>query len=118
MMVDQFGELAHLHARDTSLALVSIASIANIEAYRKRMGWSIPWYSSAGSTFNRDFGRTTDKGEMFGLSVFVRDDEHHVAEDLLSWIGDRQILIDGQPDDEDRKWADPGQRRSGGGGRG
>src|SRR6202012_152311 len=50
--VDQIGHPAHFHARDTSLALVSLAPIERIEAYRKRMGWTIPWYSSAQSTFN------------------------------------------------------------------
>ena len=46
MFVDQIGNLAHLHARDTSFALVSRAPLTKIEAYRKRMGWTIPWYSS------------------------------------------------------------------------
>jgi predicted dithiol-disulfide oxidoreductase (DUF899 family) len=73
MFVDQIGHLAHLHARDTSFVLVSRAPLANIEAYRKRMGWTIPWFSSAGSDFNTDFGVTTDLGETFGLSVFLRD---------------------------------------------
>ncbi|MGH8544330.1 MAG: DUF899 domain-containing protein [Gammaproteobacteria bacterium] len=73
MFVDQVGHLAHLRARDTSFALVSIAPLSKIEAYQKRMGWTIPWYSSAGSDFNRDFGVTTDSGETFGLSVFLRD---------------------------------------------
>jgi predicted dithiol-disulfide oxidoreductase (DUF899 family) len=73
MFVDQVGHLAHLKARDTSFALVSIASITDIELYRKRMGWTIPWFSSAGTDFNRDFGVTTEAGEMFGLSVFLRD---------------------------------------------
>jgi predicted dithiol-disulfide oxidoreductase (DUF899 family) len=73
MFVDQIGHLAHLHARDTSFVLVSRAPIANIDRYRKRMGWSIPWFSSAGSDFNADFGVTTDSGETFGLSVFLRD---------------------------------------------
>jgi hypothetical protein len=41
MFVDQIGHLAHLHARDTPFALVSRAPIARIEAYRKRMGWTI-----------------------------------------------------------------------------
>ena len=72
MFVDQIGHLAHLHARDTSFVLVSRAPIANIEAYRKRMGWTIPWFSSAGSDFNADFGVSTDEGETFGLSVFLR----------------------------------------------
>jgi predicted dithiol-disulfide oxidoreductase (DUF899 family) len=78
MVVDQIGHLAHLHVRDTSLALVSIAPLPNIEAYKKRMGWTIPWVSSAANSFNKDFGRTTDDGEIFGLSVFVRDDEGNV----------------------------------------
>lgn len=76
MFVDQIGHLAHLHTRDTSFALVSIATLAKIEAYKKRMGWTIPWYSSAGSDFNRDFGVTTDSGETFGLSVFLRDGDN------------------------------------------
>jgi predicted dithiol-disulfide oxidoreductase (DUF899 family) len=74
MVADQIGHLAHFHARDTSLALVSVAPLPRIEAYKKRMGWQFPWVSSADSDFNRDFGRTTDNGEMFGLSVFLRDD--------------------------------------------
>lgn len=73
MFVDQVGHLAHLHARDTSFALVSIAPISSIERYRQRMGWTIPWFSSNGTDFNRDFGVTTDEGETFGLSVFLRD---------------------------------------------
>ena len=73
MVVDQVGHLAHLHARDTSFVLVSRAPLAQVERYRKRMGWTIPWFSSAGNDFNRDFGVTTDEGETFGLSVFLRD---------------------------------------------
>jgi predicted dithiol-disulfide oxidoreductase (DUF899 family) len=71
--VDQIGHLSHLHARDTSLALVSRAPLANIQRYQRRMGWTVPWFSSFGSDFNRDFGLTTDEGETFGLSVFLRD---------------------------------------------
>src|ERR1041384_7666397 len=56
MFVDQIGHLAHLHARDTSFALVSRAPIAKIEGYRKRMGWTIPWYSSFETDFSVDFG--------------------------------------------------------------
>jgi predicted dithiol-disulfide oxidoreductase (DUF899 family) len=73
MFVDNIGDIAHLHARDTSMALVSRAPVARLEAYRKRMGWTVPWYSSEDSDFNADFGVTTDAGETFGLSVFVRD---------------------------------------------
>jgi predicted dithiol-disulfide oxidoreductase (DUF899 family) len=73
MFVDQVGDLSHLHARDTSFVLVSRAPLQNIEPFKKRMGWTIPWYSSAGSDFNVDFGVTTERGETFGLSVFLRD---------------------------------------------
>jgi len=72
--VDNLGHLAHLHARDTSLVLVSRAPLANLQRYQARMGWRIPWFSSAGSDFNSDFGLTSDAGETFGLSVFFRDD--------------------------------------------
>jgi predicted dithiol-disulfide oxidoreductase (DUF899 family) len=73
MVVDNLGHLAHLHARDTSLVLVSRAPLAKIEPYKERMGWTVPWLSSFGSDFNVDFGVTTDEGETFGLSVFLRD---------------------------------------------
>jgi predicted dithiol-disulfide oxidoreductase (DUF899 family) len=60
---------------------VSRAPLAKIAAYRKRMGWTIPWFSSFESDFNVDFGVSpkTPKqdayqdGESFGLSVFLRD---------------------------------------------
>jgi predicted dithiol-disulfide oxidoreductase (DUF899 family) len=73
--IDHIGNLAHLHARDTSFVAVSRAPLGNIQRYKKRMGWSVPWVSSSGSSFNTDFGLTTDAGETFGLSVFLRDGE-------------------------------------------
>jgi predicted dithiol-disulfide oxidoreductase (DUF899 family) len=81
MFVDQIGHLAHLHARDTSFALVSRAPVAKIAAYKHRMGWRIPWYSSLESDFNIDFGVGPETpqpdvyqdGETFGLSVLLRD---------------------------------------------
>jgi predicted dithiol-disulfide oxidoreductase (DUF899 family) len=74
MVTDQFGHIAHLQARETSFCLVSLAPLKNIEKFKKRMGWTYPWYSSEGSDFNKDFGKTTDKGENYGLSVFIHDD--------------------------------------------
>ena len=81
MFVDQVGHLAHLNARDASFVLVARAPIDKIEAYRRRMGWSIPWVSSFGTDFSHDFGRGPKEpqpneyqdGEQFGLSVFLRD---------------------------------------------
>jgi predicted dithiol-disulfide oxidoreductase (DUF899 family) len=83
MFVDQIGHVAHLHARDTSFALVSRAPFDKIARYKERMGWTIPWYSSFESDFNVDFGVSPPEpqpdryqdGESFGLSVFLRDGE-------------------------------------------
>ena len=75
MMVDNMGNTAHLHARDTSRVLVSLAPYAEIATFKERMGWDHPWYSSAGSDFNRDFNVTRDNGEMFGLSALIREGE-------------------------------------------
>lgn len=96
-LVDHIGQLAHLHARDTSLVLVSRAPLAKILPFKERMGWTVPWYSSFGSDFNYDFHATLDaavapvmhnyrdqaelerrnepwftRGEQHGLSVFLR----------------------------------------------
>jgi predicted dithiol-disulfide oxidoreductase (DUF899 family) len=73
MFVDNLGHPAHLNARDTSRVLVSRAPLAKLEAYKQRLGWDMPWYSSYGSDFNYDFGVTNGDDETFGLSVFLRD---------------------------------------------
>src|ERR1700741_1481248 len=65
MVVDYLGPLEHLHARNTSLVLVSRAPLANLESYKRRMGWSVPWFSSAGTDFNDDFDVTNADGETF-----------------------------------------------------
>jgi predicted dithiol-disulfide oxidoreductase (DUF899 family) len=75
LFVDNLGHPAHLQARDTSLAVVSRAPLAEITPFKQRMGWSVPWVSSFGSDFNDDFGVTIDGRETFGLSVFLRDGE-------------------------------------------
>jgi len=84
--------------RGCSLFMDNIAG--GIEPFKKRMGWTFPWVSSAGNDFNYDFGVTLDperaeyeynyasakgllatgklctrRGEMPGLSVFLRDGE-------------------------------------------
>jgi predicted dithiol-disulfide oxidoreductase (DUF899 family) len=98
---DSVGQLAHLHACDTTFAAVSRAPVSKIEPFRQRMGWPFPWYSSLGSDFNYDFHVTHDEqvtpieynfktkqelldagqdffarpGEKGGVSVFLRDGE-------------------------------------------
>jgi predicted dithiol-disulfide oxidoreductase (DUF899 family) len=70
---DNVGDLTHLNQRDTTFALMSLAPRAELEAFEERMGWDLIWYSSFGSSFNRDLGLTTERGETFGLHVYLRD---------------------------------------------
>jgi len=54
---DNFNGIdGHLAARDTSFVVVSRGPIDRLEAYRKRMGWTFRWVSSAGNDFNFDYG--------------------------------------------------------------
>jgi predicted dithiol-disulfide oxidoreductase (DUF899 family) len=50
------GALPHLHARDVTMMYVSQAPLEKLQAYKRRMGWNMPWVSSAGSDFNFDLG--------------------------------------------------------------
>ena len=77
MVVDNMGHPAHLHARDTSLALVSRAPLAKIEPFKERMGWTCRGTprSTATST-STSASEATDGGETFGLSVFYRDGDN------------------------------------------
>ena len=50
------GVLPHLHARDATVILVSQAPLEKLQAYKRRMGWRIPWVSSAPGEFNFDLG--------------------------------------------------------------
>ena len=70
-LADQVAHLAHLNARDTTLAFVSRASQPDIGRWKTRMGWEqIPWYTLT-DDFDADFG----VGEWHGTNAFVRDGE-------------------------------------------
>jgi predicted dithiol-disulfide oxidoreductase (DUF899 family) len=69
-MADEVANLAHLNARDTTFAHVSRAPQADIERYRARMGWEMPWYTLT-DEFDADFG----VDEWHGTNVFYRDDD-------------------------------------------
>ena len=84
-VADNIGHLSHLHARDTSLVLVSRAPFARLEAYRQRMGWTVPWYSSYGSDFNYDFHVTLDKS-VAPVEYNYKGEERLVAQNP-SWAG-------------------------------
>lgn len=72
--MDDVGHLAHLHARQTTFAVVALAPYQRLRAWWERKGWTMPVYSSAGSDFNIDMGVTVEGDEDFGISVFFRDD--------------------------------------------
>ena len=68
-LADQVAHLAHLNARDTTLAFVSRAPQADIERWKARMGWKqIPWYTLT-DDFDSDFG----VGEWHGTNAFIRE---------------------------------------------
>ncbi|MBL6277359.1 DUF899 domain-containing protein [Micromonospora fiedleri] len=100
LLMDNVGHPAHLHARNTTFAIVSRAPLAKLLRHRERMGWPLPWYSSFDSDFNYDFHVTLDEavapveynykdkatllaegmdffteGEQGAVSVFLRDGE-------------------------------------------
>jgi predicted dithiol-disulfide oxidoreductase (DUF899 family) len=73
MVADQVAHLAHLHARDTSLAFVSRAPQQDIARVKARMGWTMPWYTMTDG-FDADFG----VDEWHGTNAFIRDDDGNV----------------------------------------
>ena len=50
------GVVPHLNARDVTMLFVSQAPLERLQTYKRRMGWSFPWVSSANSEFNLDLG--------------------------------------------------------------
>ncbi len=69
---DNFNGIdAHLAARDAAFAVVSIAPIEQLAAYKKRMGWDFTWVSSEGNTFNHDFRVSfTDQQHQDGEAIY------------------------------------------------
>ena len=59
----------HLANRDVTLAVISRAPMAQIEAFKKRMGWQFRWVSSFGNDFNRDYHVSFTQEEMAGGKV-------------------------------------------------
>lgn len=110
-VVDAMSHPAHLNARDVSLVLVSRAPLDRLLAYRDRMGWKLPWYSSAGTTFNEDMGATVDGQEHHGLSVFLRSGESvwrtYFTEDRgVEHLGSHWTYLDLTPYGRQESWED------------
>jgi predicted dithiol-disulfide oxidoreductase (DUF899 family) len=98
------GALVHLEHHDVSVVNVSRAPLAEIEAYKKRMGWRVPWVSSNGSDFNYDYHvsfrpeeiasgkvcynydmRDFASEELSGLSVFYKDENGDIFHTYSSY---------------------------------
>ena len=91
------GTDVHLAHRDISLVVVSRAPLAELEAYKQRMGWSFKWVSSLGTSFNEDYhvsptAAELSQGRRFynyregelqgdespGISVFYKDESNAI----------------------------------------
>jgi predicted dithiol-disulfide oxidoreductase (DUF899 family) len=81
------------------------------------MGWTLPWYSSSKNDFNADFGLSTDKGESFGLSVFVRKGArafrtYFTAGRGVETLGTAWTFLDLTPLGRQEDWEDSPKGRS------
>jgi predicted dithiol-disulfide oxidoreductase (DUF899 family) len=112
-LADHFdGAAIHLVQRDVTLVVVSRAPLAEIEAYKRRMGWRFKWVSSFGSDFNHDFhvsftpeekasGRVEynyamgsfPSEEAPGLSAFAKNDTGEVFHTYSTYARGLDILV-------------------------
>lgn len=60
------GSEAHLNAHDVTFVLASRSPLETLNAYKRRMEWSIPWVSSGATDFNRDFSAWTEEDRRNG----------------------------------------------------
>jgi predicted dithiol-disulfide oxidoreductase (DUF899 family) len=67
------GFVIHLANHDVTLSAISLAPLAKLQAYKRRMGWTFPWASSFGSDFNADFNVSfTEEQQKEGLEYNYR----------------------------------------------
>ena len=85
-VADQVAHLAHLHARDTTLVFASRAPQADIARLKRRMEWTMPWYTVTDS-FDADFG----VGEWHGTNAFIRDGDRVYRTYFINNRGDEQM---------------------------
>lgn len=65
------GSVVHLANHDVTLTAVSRAPLAKLQTFKRRMGWTFPWASSAGSDFNFDFAVSfTERQQREGSIVY------------------------------------------------
>lgn len=86
MVADQVAHLAHLNARDTTLAFASRAPQPDIARLKARMGWAMPWYTIT-DRFDADFG----VDEWHGHNVFLRDGDRIFRTYFINNRGDEAM---------------------------
>jgi predicted dithiol-disulfide oxidoreductase (DUF899 family) len=107
MVADQVAHVAHLNARDTTLAFASRAPQPDITRLKTRMDWKMPWYTITDS-FDKDFG----VDEWHGTNVFTRDDRNNVFRTyFINNRGDEQMgstwnYLDITPFGRQEEWED------------
>ena len=106
MVADQVAHLAHLNARDTTLAFVSRAPQENIARWKARMGWEIPWYTIT-DDFDRDFG----VDEWHATNVFFREGDEITRTYVIDKRGDEMMggtwsYLDITPLGRQEEWED------------
>jgi predicted dithiol-disulfide oxidoreductase (DUF899 family) len=86
-VADQVAHLAHLNARDTTLAFVSRAPQPDVARWKARMGWEqIPWY-----TLTDDFDLDMGVDEWHGTNVFLREGDGLFRTYFINSRGDEQM---------------------------
>jgi len=103
---DQVADVAHLHARDTTLVFASRASQPDIARLKARMGWTIPWVTIT-DDFDRDFG----VHEWHGTNVFFRDGDRVFRTYFVNNRGDEALgstwsYLDLTPLGRQEEWED------------
>jgi len=83
------GHLGHLHRCSTTLSFISRAPIEKITPFKARMGWNIPWYSSADSRFNHDYHVTID-ASVAPVEYNYRTPEEHQKAGTAYYLDGRQ----------------------------
>ena len=86
LVADQVAHVAHLNARDTTLAFVSPAPQPDITRVKARMGWTHPWYTLT-DEFDADFGVR----EWHGTNAFIRDGDQVYRTYFLNNRGDEPM---------------------------
>jgi predicted dithiol-disulfide oxidoreductase (DUF899 family) len=106
LAADQVSHLAHLNARDTTLAYASRAPQADIARLKARMGWTMPWYTITDS-FDADFG----VDQWHGHNVFFRDGDKVFRAYFINSRGDEAMgttwaYLDSTPLGRQETWED------------